>query len=192
MAREDFSRCSPPSFKLPVGEGNIVAGVRDRDARDAFDDLAVRNKRARDLGASVAVDREGVARNVPAEGRGDTVIPINKHKRFETQWCPTGKIAHIEPMPPATPKVVPWSPELVPYDPELFKIPIDRPSGRFFDGSIPPGISTDPFKPIVEAMPNTPLQRVREATIKVITAGLELNDALEALDNYQTLTGKAA
>ena len=66
-------------------------------------------------------------------------------------------------------------------------IPINQ---RFFDGSIPPGISTDPTKPVVDAMPDTPLQRVRKATVKLLTAGLELNEALEALDRYQTLTGK--
>lgn len=61
---------------------------------------------------------------------------------------------------------------------------------KFFDGSIPPGISTDPTKPVVEAIPDTPLQRVRKATMKLLADGLELNAALEALDNYQTLTGR--
>ncbi len=63
---------------------------------------------------------------------------------------------------------------------------------KFFDGSIPPGISTDPTKPVVDAMPDTPRQRVRRATVKALEAMLELNDVLESLDNYQNLTGAAA
>jgi len=55
-----------------------------------------------------------------------------------------------------------------------------------WDGSIPPGISTDPTKPVIEAMPNTALQNMRQSAIDSIAAYLRFLEALEKWEAYQS------
>jgi len=168
--REDFSHCAPPpKFGTSTHFGAMECETQRIVAYD------------KDTSTFTLESGPFSVPFTPAEGAGDTVIPINRHKGrldvFESPWCPTGKLKHIEPMPPATPAV-----DFGAMDDKWRRAGL---SERYFDGSLPPGISTDPFKSPVDAMPDTPLQRVRKATIKALEAGLELNEALEALETYQ-------
>lgn len=147
-----------------------------------------------DLGPDFrAFDRAGPAGKwidpeaLSAEGAGDTVIPAGTPLDDAVRATQGNDVGGVDPA-----KTRPWwgrfslgEPMTFTMDPEPESTP---PGGtpRFFDGSIPPGISTDPFKSPVDAMPNTAIQNLRQATIDAIAAHLKIVEALDKWEAYQT------